>query len=209
MVVVGGAHSAAKKISLRIGCRVDLLALNQDRREALGLVGLRHSFVRIIGGFRNRGIEIGGNRTDLRNSGVGGPAAAGARRNIAKTGGSLTALDALTAGNRCSLRGSAGNAGKGSAGFGALNFPCEGVGSVAGYFDIDVVFEGQRDGIADAEVKLAGANETGKAAGISGSDGRYLRGFVGPPQDRRLGAHGLDGCLLSERQRSRQRDGQH
>ena len=73
--------------------------------------------------------------------------------------------------------------------------------------DRDRIGDERLDGVAGAEIKLAGADETRQAAGISGSDRWYFRGDIGTIDDGRLGTNRFDGRLLGECPRGWQSDG--
>ncbi len=77
----------------------------------------------------------------------------------AHAGGRLASSDALTIGHVTGLSGAAGHSGQRSAGPGALQLPLGQDRVVARDFDVDIVFERQRDGILHGQVKHAGSDQ--------------------------------------------------
>ena len=104
------------------------------------------------------GIQILRDRTDLRDGCVATCAAVPGVASTADARSCLATQNALTAGYGGRLGCAALDAGKCTAGFGALQAPFKERHLIAGEFDVDVVIEGQGDGVLRGKVECATAD---------------------------------------------------
>ena len=124
------------------------------------------------GVFLDDGVQRLGDRTDLSDGRIGGGGAAVSIASRAHASGRLASGDPLTIGHVTGLGGAARHTGQRSARPGAFQLPLGQDRVVARHFDVDVVFQRERDGILHGQVKHAGSNQVAQATGISEADRR-------------------------------------
>src|ERR1700678_4336817 len=185
MVAIADRHDAAGQVALLIASAVNVRGLYQVEHAALHFVGLRGAEMAEGAVLLQDGIQVLSNRSDLRDCCVRA-APIGARSWNADSSRGLAACHTLPIGNRTSLGSSAGHARQGAARLRSLQVPLRDERIVAAYFDVDVVFERERNGVLRGEVQHAGADQRSDAFGIGESDRGNGYCQIGPDDDGSL-----------------------
>ena len=136
-------------------------------------------------------IQVLSDGPDLRDRGI----RAGSVRSRAGHADSrrgLAACYALPAGDRSSLRCAAGYTRQRTTGLGALQLPLGDERIVAADFDIDIIFERQRDGVLRGQVQHSGPHQFAEALRVREPDGRNGDWQIRPNDDGRLWTQGCD-----------------
>jgi len=189
--------------------RVDAVRGVHKRRDlAEQRIYLRSGGMRPGAGILERWIEVRSYRSDLGDLSVGVASAA-----TASASGEASALDGAVdalAGSHLIDEGIAGwNAAKSSACLGALDGPFGGEGAVTVDFEIEIVFDGESNGVLQRDVEMAGADEGVEAIRIDGARARDGGGAVRAPDERAFwagdeGLLGEGGCSSEEEKNSRE-----
>ena len=142
------------------------------------------------------GVERLGDGADLGDASRAGTGVAVATVAALYASARLRSGNALACGDGADLGGSTGDSGEGAAGLGAFEAPVGDERVVAGDLEVDVVFDGEGDGVLGGEVDGSGADEGLEAGGVIGADFGDCGGEVGADEDVVLGADGGDGGSL-------------
>jgi len=167
--------------------------IDQGRAGAESGVWVKASGVRPGAGVLKNGIEVGSDGPDLGDLRIGVGAAAGGCGG-GEAGALQGAADALASGDLIDEVVAGGNAADGATGLLALEGPLGLEGAVAIDFKIEIVLDGQTDGVLESEIEAAGAEEAVKTTGIERTGSRDGGGAVRPPDERGFGP-GDEGLL--------------